>query len=68
MDKIKKIEKVAYLSELKEKVEILLYLLANYNDGRKKSFYCIAMNLLELSDLKTIVEQIEPNYVKVNLH
>lgn len=59
MDKIKKIGRVAYLSELKEKVEILQYLLANYNDGRKKSFYCIAVNLLQLSDLKTIIEQIE---------
>ena len=34
-------------------------LLANYNDGRKKSFFCVAVNLLKLDDLKGTIRQIE---------
>jgi len=34
-------------------------LLANYDDGRRKGFYCLAVNLLELPDIKTVMEQIE---------
>ena len=32
--------------------------MANYNDGRRKSFFCLAVNLLELQDIKSVVEQI----------
>ena len=39
-----------YLEELGEKTAILEKLLAGYNDGRRKSFFCLAVNLLELSD------------------
>lgn len=59
MEKIKHVGKAEYLSELNEKSEILQNLLEKYNDGRKKSFFCIAVNLLELSDLKTVMEQLE---------
>ncbi|MCX6574904.1 MAG: hypothetical protein NTV82_00770 [Candidatus Aminicenantes bacterium] len=45
--------------ELNEKVNILEFLIKNYNDGRKKSFYCIVVNLLNLADLKRIMEQID---------
>ena len=31
----------------------------NYNDERKKSFFCVAANLLELQDVKSVLEQIE---------
>ncbi len=48
----------AYQAELAEKMEILKYLLANYNDGRRKSFFCLAVNLLELPDLKLVIDQI----------
>lgn len=37
------------------------FLLQNYNDGRKKNFYCISVNLLELSELRGII-----SYVKTN--
>jgi hypothetical protein len=49
----------AYKSELNEKVSFLEYLLENHNDGRKKSFYCLALNLLDLPDLREIRAQIE---------
>lgn len=58
IEKVKSIGIDAYKSELEEKVEILKHLLENYNDGRRKSFFCIAVNLLELQDIKSVVEQI----------
>jgi len=57
-EKVKKIGIDSYQCELAEKIEILRYLLANCNDGRRKSFFCIAVNLLELQDVKPLVEQI----------
>lgn len=47
-----------YQKELNEKVNILEYLIKNYNDGRRKGFYCLAVNLLKLPDLNEIIEQI----------
>ena len=29
------------------------------NDGRKKTFYCLAVNLLDLKDLQIVMEQID---------
>ena len=49
----------AYKDELNKKIKILQELLSNYDDGRRKSFYCLAVNLLELDDLKLIMTQIK---------
>lgn len=49
----------AYKAELEEKMEILRALLDGYNDGRRKNLYCIAVNLLELPDLRAAMAQIE---------
>lgn len=57
----------AYQAEQKEKVEILKFLLKNYNDGRKKTFFCLAVNLLELSDLKALLRQLESEEKVENL-
>ncbi len=38
---------------------LLRRLLEHYNDGRRKSFYCMAVNLLELSQLQVILQQLE---------
>lgn len=57
-EKVKKIGMDLYQSELEEKIEILKFLLTNYNDGRRKSFFCLAVNLMELKDVKSVVEQI----------
>lgn len=38
---------------------MLLYLLEHYNDGRKKSLFCVAVNLLELSDLQEIIRELK---------
>lgn len=58
IEKARKIGIASYQSELTQKIEIVQYLLANYNDGRRKSFFCIAVNLLELPDVLSVVEQI----------
>ncbi|WP_352169609.1 hypothetical protein [Proteiniborus sp. MB09-C3] len=42
-------------------------MLANYNDGRRKSFFGIAVNLLDLHDLKNIIEQINSKTAYENL-
>ena len=46
----------AYNREQAEKRRILDRLLAEYNDGRKKSLFCLAVNLLPLEDLRTVFE------------
>ena len=58
MDKAKEIGMEAYQTELDEKIGILESLLAHYDDGRRKSFFCIAVNLLEPEDVHTVMEQI----------
>lgn len=46
-----------YNAEQIEKIKILNRLLDQYNDGRRKTLFCIAVNLLELDELHTIIEQ-----------
>jgi hypothetical protein len=58
-DKAKSIGIKAYQKELTEKISILNVLLQNYNDGRRKNFFCIAINLLELKDIRSVLKQIE---------
>ena len=48
-----------YTAELNTKIQILEELLANYNDGRRKGFFCLAVNLLDLADINSIVEQLK---------
>ena len=47
-----------YKIELDRKVKALQELLANYDDGRRKSFFCTAVNLLELQDVCDVMEQV----------
>ncbi|MEA4925591.1 MAG: DUF3795 domain-containing protein [Syntrophomonadaceae bacterium] len=47
-----------YIRQLREKIKILEFLISNYNDGRRKNFYCLAVNLLKLEDIQNIMAQI----------
>lgn len=58
-EKARQIGMEAYQIEQREKIEILEFLLTNYNDGRKKTFFCLTVNLLELSDLQAVLNQIK---------
>lgn len=59
LEKQQRIGMEAYRAEQEEKIRILEILLENYNDGRKKNFFCVAVNLLELEDLKSVMQGIE---------
>lgn len=58
MEKAQKIGLDAYRAEQVEKVRILRRLLSDYNDGRRKTFYCVAVNLLPLRDIQEVMERI----------
>lgn len=45
-----------YNEEQMEKSRHLKMLLENYNDGRKKTFYCQAVNLLTLQDIRDVMK------------
>ena len=47
-----------YRAELGQKIEILQTLLAQYNDGRRKSFFCLSVNLLELPELEALMARL----------
>lgn len=57
-EKMKGMGVEAYNYGQMQKLEILKLLLEGYNDGRRKSFFCLAVNLLDLEDLKTVVEHL----------
>lgn len=59
LEKAKRIGIDAYKLELDEKIVILEQLLRDYDDGRRKGFFCIAVNLLELEDLRYVGKQIK---------
>jgi len=50
-----------YKQVLNEKVNILEFFLKNYNDGKRKNYYCVAINLLSLGVLKNILDKIDLN-------
>lgn len=49
----------AYNAIQREKVDILHRLLSEYNDGRKKTLFCLAVNLMELPDLQRAMALID---------
>ena len=49
----------AYDEEQAEKVLILKYLLEHFNDGRRKTLYCLAVNLLELDFLRELMGRLK---------
>jgi hypothetical protein len=58
LDKARKGGIENYATELSEKIALLQELLRDYDDGRRKSFYCLAVNLLEPSDATSIIERL----------
>ncbi len=55
--KEKTIEK--FLQEQKKRIGLLEIMLENFNDGRSKSFYCIAAALLSIGDLEKALKKSE---------
>lgn len=61
LEKAQRIGIGKYNLEQKEKTEMLDYLLSVCNDGRRKNFFCVAVNLLEISDMREALEKIRDN-------
>ncbi len=59
LERMKKLGPEIYITELEERRAILDQLLAGWNDGRRKSFYCLAVYLLELDDLRRAFDEIQ---------
>lgn len=58
MERLRNIGVDSYNAEQEEKVRLLEYLLSSCNDGRRKTLFCLAVNLLELSDVRAVVDQL----------
>lgn len=67
IQKAKNIGIDVYTKEQVEKVKTLNYLLENYNAGRQKTFFCLAVNLLEIQDIRTIMKHLASNSDVQNL-
>lgn len=61
LEKAQRIGIEQYNLEQQEKIQILSHLLSNYNDGRRKNFFCVAVNLLELSEVQEAINQLQAN-------
>lgn len=48
-----------YLNGLDYKVRLLEKLITKYNDGKRKNYYCVCVNLLPVEDLKVIEKSID---------
>ena len=68
MKKMEQIGAEAYAEEQQEKMSILNELLEQYNDGRKKTLYALAVNLLDIEALQQVMSALrsynEKNDVK----
>ncbi|WP_306576185.1 MULTISPECIES: DUF3795 domain-containing protein [Anaerotruncus] len=58
LDRLKAEGLPAFRAELDEKTAILRELLARYNDGRRKTLFCVAVNLLPLSEVRRVMERL----------
>lgn len=50
-----------YSAEQQRKKVLLNHLLNTYNDGRKKTLFFVAVNLLKLDDLEEIISELDEN-------
>lgn len=65
MQKAKEMGIETYSAEQVKKVELLEVLLSEYNSGREKTLFCLAVNLLDIEDVEKILQ--EANQSTANL-
>lgn len=58
MQKVNALGVIGYMHELNEKVELLEQFIANYDDGRRKSLFCLAVNLLGIEEVRRVLERL----------
>lgn len=56
-----------YNAEQEKKAEILAHLLDQYNDGRKKTLFCLAVNLLEADELEGLMKRADSETLEMSL-
>jgi hypothetical protein len=59
MAKAKEIGIDAYLAEQRTKKEILTRFLEYYDDGTREVFFCLAVNMMEVADLRAILSSMD---------
>ena len=59
LERIKKFGLVTWLGEQRERRLLLEELLANYNEGRSMSFYCLACTLMSITLIKQALAEIK---------
>ena len=67
MEKFGELGRELYSAEQQRKKVLLNYLLDTYNDGRKKTLFCGAVNLMELNDLENIISELDENTSNLTL-
>lgn len=58
LEKARQLGIKAYAEELNQKMKLLAILLQEYDDGRHKSFFCLAVNLLQWQEIQAVVGQL----------
>lgn len=61
MRKFQELGAEIYVAEQQQRKALLNHLLATYNDGRKKTLFCIAVNLLDVNDLENVISELDKN-------
>ncbi|MBR3476288.1 MAG: DUF3795 domain-containing protein [Candidatus Methanomethylophilaceae archaeon] len=57
MQKAKEFGIEVYLAEQRQKVGLLNRLLENYDDGENQVFYCAAVNMFSVDDMRSIIDK-----------
>ena len=55
-----------FIKQQKKRIELLEHMLKNFNEGRSKSFYCIATALVPIKDLEQALKNSEEKIKKEN--
>ena len=65
---IKKIGIKKYVQQQKKRIKILENMLNNFNEGRSKSFYCIAATLLSIKNIENVFSKTNQKISEENIN
>ena len=68
MAKAKEMGIDAYLAEQRAKKEILTRFLGDYDDGTKEIFFCLAVNMLGVEELRSVLSQADLQTINLSRH
>ena len=67
MEKFRELGIELYSATQQRKKVLLNHLLNTYNDGRRKTLFCVAVNLLDLDNLEKIINTLDENTLNLSL-